>query len=78
MKTIGWGVDGYGCRHYLCDDCGQVFGPVDIDDTEHDCKGTHDKKPRQTVTSNAPPGESPVRALPQGIRRLREREVLHG
>ena len=34
---IGWGVDGFGVRHYLCDYCEIVFGDVDPDEIAHKC-----------------------------------------
>lgn len=38
MSNIGWGVDGYGDKYYICDDCGEYFGNVDMELTHHKCK----------------------------------------
>jgi hypothetical protein len=38
MSHIGWGVDGYGNRHYNCSYCELYFGPnIDPDEINHDC-----------------------------------------
>lgn len=36
-KNIGWGVDGFGVKHYLCKHCELVFGDVDSDEIKHEC-----------------------------------------
>lgn len=36
-RWYGWGVDGYGRQHYICDYCEMYFGVVDINLVEHDC-----------------------------------------
>ena len=37
-RSLSWGVDGYGARHYLCTMCGEVFGKVDPEKISHKCK----------------------------------------
>lgn len=60
---ITWGVDGYGAKHYLCDYCELVFGPVDPDEIEHKCDITkpkghnRDKFRSETDSSMASEGE---------------------
>jgi len=39
-KNIGWGVDGFGVKHYLCKHCELVFGDVAPDEIEHECDET--------------------------------------
>lgn len=37
MSGLSWGVDGNGVKHYLCDHCELVFGPVDPETIVHEC-----------------------------------------
>jgi len=37
VKGLGWGVDGFGCRHYVCAHCELYFGDVDPYEIKHDC-----------------------------------------
>lgn len=40
MSHVGWGLDGFGVRHYICDYCEMYFGDVDPGKIKHDCDKT--------------------------------------
>jgi len=37
ISRLSWGVDGYGEKHYFCNYCELVFGPVAPDEIKHKC-----------------------------------------
>ena len=37
QASIGWGVDAYGNKHYLCNYCELVFGKVNPEEIRHEC-----------------------------------------
>ena len=56
---ITWGVDGHGVKHYLCDYCELVFGPVDPDTIWHECDRSQPKghnRDKELITTHQPKG----------------------
>ena len=37
-RLIGWGVNGYGEKFFICNKCGEKFGYVDYWEIKHKCK----------------------------------------
>ena len=54
---IAWGVDGFGRRHYLCDYCELVFGPIKIESIKHKCDTSKPRYSNRDKIYEAPKDE---------------------
>jgi hypothetical protein len=55
MTRIGWGVDGYGRKWPVCDDCGATFGQMDPLDVVHECPSENLKSSSPDSTDSSAP-----------------------